>query len=213
MANVLREIREQQTRLHISRDFDTWAIYSSANVRLGVINRRIAVNLASLPVGDKLDYEAFMERSKLEETIESYLKGNKKVQFDIVLNITGPVSISEAVGQQLSKFRLFLQRPYQLPEGTTYDNPQYLALDDTLQDGLEDDEGEGEASTIDPFDDDQLLAQDDMEGELWSIIDNSSLPEEKARIEIDQSIHTTLMEYAIHRCQAKGNVSELTLLA
>lgn len=169
---------------------------------LGMINQRTTSNLAWLPSGDQLDYEAFMDSSKLEETIDLYLKGNKKVQFDIVVNITGPASHSEAVGQQLSERRLFLQRPYQLPEGTSYSNPQCLAIDETLEESLEGNDIEGgELSETDPLDGDQLSAHDDLEAELWSIIDNSSLPQKMTRIEMDQSIHTTLMEYVLYRCQ------------
>lgn len=165
---------------------------------LGVINHRTASNLGSLPFADHLDYEAFMDSSKLEETIDSYLNGNKKVQFDIVVNIMGPESHSEAVGQQLSERRLFLQRPYQLPEGTAYSNPQYLAMDETLEEEFDGDSIESEeVSKIDPLDGDQLSAYDDLEGELWSIIDNSSVPQEMTRIGINQSIHTSLMEYVL----------------
>lgn len=166
---------------------------------LGVINHRTASNLASLPSGDQLAYEAFMETSNLDETIDSYLRGNKKVQFDMVVNIMGPESISETVGQQLSERRLFLQRPYQLQEGITYSNPQYLAIGDQIDDGFENDDCEaGGVSNADPRDGDQLPVQDDLDGELWNIFDNSSLPEEMARIEIDQRIHTTLMEYVLY---------------
>lgn len=168
---------------------------------LGVLNHRTASNLASLPCGEQLDYEAFMDSSKLEETIDSYLNGSKKVQFDIVVNIMGPVSNSEAVGQQLSERRLFLQRPYQLREGTSYSNPQYLAIEETLEEGLQGDDIEGEVSKTDPVDGDTLSVHDDLEGELWSIIDNSFLPQEMPRIEIDRSIHTSLMEYVLYQCQ------------
>lgn len=207
MANVLREIREQPKILYISRTSGTWEIHSSENVVLGVVNHKTASNLASLPRGDQLVYEAFMQCSKLKETIDSYLRGNKKVQFDIVVNIMGPESISEDVGQQMSERQLFLQRPYQLPEGVAYKNPQYLAIDDLLEIGLEgyDCEG-GEVSTTDPLDGDQLSAHDDLNGELWNIIDNSSVPERMARIEIDQSIHTTLMGYGLEGFKV-GNLS------
>lgn len=210
MANVLRQIREQAQTLHISRDSDTWAIYSSDNVMLGVMNQRTASNLASLPSGDQLAYEAFMETSKLDETIDSYLRGNRKVQFDVTVNVIGPGSISDAVGQQLSERRLFLQRPYQLPEGIEYSNPQYLAIDDQIDDGLEDYDCEGGGvSNTDPLDGDQLPVQDDLDGQLWSIFDSSSLPEEMVRIEINQSIHTTLMEYVLYPCETiRGWVSE-----
>lgn len=165
---------------------------------LGVINHRTASNLESLPSADQLDYEAYMDSSKLGETINSYLNGNKKVQFDIVVNIMGPESHSEAVGQQLSECRLFLQRPYQLPEGTAYSNPQYLAMDETLEEEFDGDSIEGEeGSKTDPLDGDQLSAHDDLEGELWSIIDNSSVPQEMTRIGINQSIRTSLMEYVL----------------
>lgn len=214
VANILREIREKPNTLRISRDSDTWAIYSSENVMLGIINQRTASNLASLPCGDKLDYEAFMETSKLQETIDSYLRGNKKVQFDIVVNITGPGSISEAVGQQLSERRLFLQRPYQLPEGITYSNPQYLTIVGHFEDGFEGHDFEGELSRTDPFDGDQALAHDDLDSELWSIIDNSFSPEQTARTEIDQRISTILMECVL--CldiHVRSVVSELTSLS
>lgn len=200
VANVLRKIREQPETLHISRDSETWAIYSSESVMLGVINHKTASNLTSLPSGDQLVYEAFMETSKLDETIDSYLRGNKKVQFDVTVNIMGPGSISEAVGQQLSERRLFLQRPYQLPEGIAYSNPQYLAIDDQIDDRFEDHDCEGGVLNVDPLDGDQLPVHDDLEGQLWRIFDNSSLPEDMARIEIDESIHTNLMEYALYPC-------------
>lgn len=184
---------------------------------LGVLNHRTASNLGSLPCGEQLHYEAFMDSStKLEETMDSYLNGNKKVQFDIVINIMGPVSNSEAVGQQLSERRLFLQRPYQLPEGTVYSNPQYLDMEETFEESLEGDfiEG-GEASKTHSLDGNQLSAQDDLEGELWSIIDNSPLPQEMTRIEIDQRIHTTLMEYVLYSSQdcVPAGVSELTSIS
>lgn len=166
---------------------------------LGVLNHRTASNLASLPSGEQLHYEAFMDSSKLEETIDLYLNGNKKVQFDIVINIMGPVSNSKAVGQHLSERRLFLQRPYQLLEGITYSNPQYLAIEETFEEDFEGGYIEGgEVSETDSLDGDQLPAQDDLEGELWSIIDNSPLSQEMTRIEIDQSIHTSLMEYVLY---------------
>lgn len=202
MANNLREIREQPKPLQISKDSDTWAICSSENVVVGVINHRTASHLASLPFGDELAYQAFMEPSKLEKSVESYLRGNKKVQFDIVVNIMGPASIFEAVGQQLSERQLFLQRPYELPEGTAYINPQYLDIDDQPDDATTayDSEG-GQVLNPYPLDEDQILAHGDLDGELWNIMDNSCLPEDMARIEIDQNIHTTLMEYVLCKCQ------------
>lgn len=213
VANVLREIREQPKTLPISRDSGTWAIYSSENVLLGVMNQRTASSLASLPSGDQLDYEAFMESSRLQETIDSYMRGNKKVQFDIVVNITGPGSISETVGQQLSERRLFLQRPYQLPEGIIYSNPQYLAIDGNFENGFDANYFGGEPSRTDPFDGDQVSADDDLDGELWSIIDNSFLPEETVHVEIDQRILTILMEYVPYPYQLMAEcVSELTSL-
>lgn len=161
---------------------------------LGVINHRTASSLASLPSGDQLAYEAFMEASKLDETIDSYLRGNKRVQFKIFIHIMGPESISQAVGQELSKHRLFLQRPYQLSEGTTYSNPQYLAIEDVFEDELEGCKVEvQEVPTADPPED-QPSEPDDLVDELWSVINNSSLPQGMNRIEIDQSIHTNLME-------------------
>lgn len=165
---------------------------------LGVMNDRTASKLASLPSEHQLAYEAFMESSKLEEAVDAYLKGTKNVKFDIVVNIMGPESISEAVGQQLSERRMFLQRPYQLPEGTTYINPQYLVMDDAFEDELGEYYSEGgEGPGIDSLDGDhkQLSAYDDPNSELWNIIDNSSVPEGMARIEVDQNIHTVLMEY------------------
>ncbi|KAK2597563.1 hypothetical protein N8I77_012342 [Diaporthe amygdali] len=198
VANVLREIRKQTQTLHISKLADTWAIYSSENVMLGVMNDRTASKLASLPSEDQLAYEAFMESSKLGEAVDAYLKGTKNVKFDIVVNIMGPESISEAVGQQLSERRMFLQRPYQLPEGTTYINPQYLAIDDAFEDELGGYYSEGgEGPRTDSLDGDhkQLSAHDDPNDELWNIIDNSSVPEGMARIEVDQNIHTVLMEH------------------
>lgn len=218
VANVLREIREQANTLRISRDSDTWAICSSENVMLGVINQRTASNLASLPCGDQLDYQAFMETSKLQETIDSYLRGHKKVQFDIVVNIAGPGSISEAVGQQLSERRLFLQRPYQLPEGMTYSNPQYLAIDGHFEDCFEGDDFKGELSSTDPFDGDQALAHDDdLDDELWSTINNSFSPEQTTHNELNQGIQgilTDLMEYVFYLgIHVKGFASELTSLS
>lgn len=194
VANNLRKIREHPKPLQISKDSDTWAICSSENVIVGVINHRTASHLASLPFGDELAYQAFMEPSKFGETIESYLRGNKKVQFDIVVNIMCPVSISEAVGQQLSGRQLFLQRPYELPEGTAYINPQYLDIDDQADDEVTAYAEGGQVLNHDPLDENQFLAHGDLDGELWNIVDNSSLPEDMARIEIDQSIHTTLEE-------------------
>lgn len=194
VANALREIREQPKTLHISRTSGTWRIHSSENVVLGVINHRTASNLASLPCGDQLTYEVFMECSELEQTIDAYLRGNKKVQFDIAVNIMGPESIFEVVGQQLSERRLFLQRPYQLPDGTAYNNPQYLAVNDPLENALEGYDCEEEIPKTDSLDGDQLLAHDDLNDELWNLIDNLSLPEEIARVEIDQRINTSLKE-------------------
>lgn len=170
----------------------------------GVINHRTAASLASLPSRDQLVYEAFMETSKLDETIDSYLRGNKRVQFKIVINIMGPESISQAVGQELSKQRLFLQRPYQLSEGTTYNNPQYLAIEDVFGDALEGCDIElQEVPTADPLGG-QPSERDDLVDELWSIINNSSLPHGMTRIEVDQSIHTVLMEYVLKSFRVHG---------
>lgn len=167
---------------------------------LGVINHRTASSLALLPSGDQLAYEAFMETSKLDETIDSYMRGNKRVQFKIVIHIMGPESISQAVGQELSKHRLFLQRPYQLSEGTTYDNPQYLTIEDVSGHELEEYNIEvREAPTADLLRD-QPSERDDLVDELWSIINNSSLPHGMTRVEVDQSIHTVLMEYVLESC-------------
>ncbi|KAG6366144.1 hypothetical protein INS49_000320 [Diaporthe citri] len=86
--------------------------------------------------------------------------------------------------------------PGSISEAVAYSNPQYLAIDDKIDDRFEDHDCDGGGvSTVDSLDEDQLPVYDDLDGQLWSIFDNSSLPEEMARVEIDQSIHTTLMEH------------------
>ncbi|RWA09490.1 hypothetical protein EKO27_g5618 [Xylaria grammica] len=45
----------------------------------------------------------------------------------MALNIFGPRSVKDTLAKELARFRLFLQHPVPMPEGISYENPQYLS--------------------------------------------------------------------------------------
>jgi SWI/SNF-related matrix-associated actin-dependent regulator of chromatin subfamily A3 len=75
-----------------------------------------------------LHFEVFAPVRAIRETISRATK-EKDAVVRVQINIYGPRKIAHEIGRELSKAKLYLQRPDYVREGIDYDNPHMLKLE------------------------------------------------------------------------------------
>ncbi|KAL5335300.1 SNF2 family N-terminal domain-containing protein [Aspergillus crustosus] len=109
---------------------------------LGYLSEKMTKTLATLVELPQFELEAFAHPSALIDAIRRAGKGSDaKVRVNV--NVYGPESTRDDVGNQLSSHGLFLQAPEFCPPGMGYDNPHILRLE-----GMEETDTEEEESQI-----------------------------------------------------------------
>jgi SWI/SNF-related matrix-associated actin-dependent regulator of chromatin subfamily A3 len=93
------------------------------------VNAHLVTVLGPLVDNQKLQFEAVADIDSLQELIDRSVKANDAVgRFNI--NIYGPESLCQEVGDALSTKRVYLQRPDHQRPGTVYNNPHFLKVPD-----------------------------------------------------------------------------------
>lgn len=72
----------------------------------------------------ELSFTAVISSSNLDKITRKFRR--KEIIIDISVNISGPMTIADDVGDTLADDSAYLQHPFFLPLGTRYINPQYL---------------------------------------------------------------------------------------
>lgn len=174
------------------RHAGTCSIETQESITLGFMNHKTASALSSLSCMEQVAFEARLAEPNLQQSVGAYLNGKTGVQFSIDIMIMGSEHSFDDIGRVLSEHRLFLQKPYHVPEGTEYRNPQYLAMADSF-------EGDhqsiaGQAEHIDTLPLVMGHTKDgDLESELCNILDNSLRQGNVSRVDITRGLLAELM--------------------
>jgi SWI/SNF-related matrix-associated actin-dependent regulator of chromatin subfamily A3 len=92
------------------------------------INAQLEKALVSITEqGYQLDYEVFAPIRAIQETLGRAGK-EKEAIVRMQINVYGPRSIAHDIGKELSKRKIYLQRPVYIRDGAPYDNPHVLTL-------------------------------------------------------------------------------------
>jgi SWI/SNF-related matrix-associated actin-dependent regulator of chromatin subfamily A3 len=75
----------------------------------------------------QIDLEVFAPIQPVRETISRATK-EKEAVVRVNINVYGPRSSVQGVGQELSSHKIYLQKPDHMKAGFTYDNPHVLKL-------------------------------------------------------------------------------------
>ncbi|KAK6080211.1 SNF2 family domain-containing protein [Seiridium cupressi] len=169
-------------------------IVSSINgLSVGFMNRKTASDFMSCSFLEQLRLEVHVNKSALDGIIAQYEAGTSGVCFVIDINIFGSESLGQTVGEQLSRYRLFLQHPDHLQEGIKYQNPQYLASSGLL---LQTDEMSLRGVDISGYADLEDPEDFVFENQLWALMDSLHRPSHLDRVVINTDcITTNLMEH------------------
>ena len=98
---------------------------------IALLNKKASLAFGGLVTLGQFELQGFAKRSQLQRGLAELEKhGQHLPQFDIDINVHGPVTESEKVAKVLSSYRLYLQHPYTVPESRRYANPQYLEIQD-----------------------------------------------------------------------------------
>jgi len=103
---------------------------AGSNGDLGIVDRITASYISSLQHLKDLTFEAVVPVL----AVEGLGKAKKKVVIEISVNILGPESLSNNVGDSLERVSAHLQHPLFLRPGIRYINPHYFYLDREARD-------------------------------------------------------------------------------
>jgi SWI/SNF-related matrix-associated actin-dependent regulator of chromatin subfamily A3 len=125
------------TLLRVIRPETQWLVAFDDGHVLGEINASLEQVLNSITEQQyTLDYEVFAPIRAIRETITRATK-EKDAIVRVQISIYGLRSIAQHIGKELSKMRIYLQRPDFVRDGAEYDNPHELKLVPRQHDGLE----------------------------------------------------------------------------
>lgn len=95
---------------------------------MGEVNAQLDKALTSIAdQGYEPDLEVFAPITAIQETI-SRATGKREAVVRVQVNIYGPPTAASEIGRELSKQKLYLQRPSHVREGSKYENPHMLTL-------------------------------------------------------------------------------------
>lgn len=134
MIDLVAKMREENNipfpghfAMTIAKTDDYIAVIFNDKTVFGEPNTHMSEVLLKLLERDSLTFEVITNVSNTIETIGKAEKANDAV-VRVDINIYGPRSVAKEVGQQLSKNKVYLQRPNYWRDGAEYDNPHFLKL-------------------------------------------------------------------------------------
>jgi SNF2 family DNA or RNA helicase len=135
MAELVAKMREENEplpghcALTVAKKDDHIAVIFNDKSVFGEPNTHMSEVLLKLLERDSLIFEVIANVSNTFETIGKAEKANDAV-VRVDINIYGPRSVGKELGQQLSKNKVYLQRPNYRRNNSEYDNPHFLKLPD-----------------------------------------------------------------------------------
>ncbi|KAH4127100.1 hypothetical protein HBI81_064400 [Parastagonospora nodorum] len=118
------------TLLNLTRPEDQFMITFDDGQVLGEVNEPLEEALSQFAEHRScLDFEVFAPVRAIRETITRATK-EKEAIVRVQINVYGPSGMGESVGRELSRQKIYLQRPDYMRPGAEHDNPHVLKLDD-----------------------------------------------------------------------------------
>jgi hypothetical protein len=97
-------------------------------VPIGVINKTGIKAIRMLNSIAAVEQEVRTDPSEFSNCIKRWKeKGNAEFHFEI--NLYGPLSMKEHVGETLSKCKCYLRMPLSVPENITVENPHWITFE------------------------------------------------------------------------------------
>ncbi|RYP05726.1 hypothetical protein DL765_009751 [Monosporascus sp. GIB2] len=101
-------------------------------ISVATMNKRTHLALNSLSSAKVLKCSGLLSKAKLNKTLavaaEPPGSGSPKLTCTMDILVFGPRTIGDVLARHLSRYRLFLQHPYPVPNDVDYENPQYLGM-------------------------------------------------------------------------------------
>lgn len=120
-TTLIQRFKLQAKRDHILLSFDD-------ETEFGFLRVGMTKGLTDLITKSTLQFEAVAETESLRETIGKAQKPADAL-VRVSINIYGPPSEADDVGSDLSKYKLWLQKPDHPRRGVVYKNPQVLEFE------------------------------------------------------------------------------------
>jgi hypothetical protein len=126
------------SKLSIARLFLNYEVLYGDEVRIGMVQRRITEALRILEGFPTVEQEIKVDPNDFEDCIRTWKDKGKAADFNLEINLYGPLDAKEAIGKMLSDARIFLQQPRSIPDGTIIDNPHMIDFPKLLIDPKKD---------------------------------------------------------------------------
>jgi len=128
LESKLRNIDEASHRMSILKSNEQFLVVFFDGVEMGQLNAQLEKAFDSiLQQQQHIDFEVLAPTRQIRETIGKTTK-EKDAIVRVNINIYGSRDCAQQVGQQLSKHKIYLQRPDDVRNGVVYDNPHELKL-------------------------------------------------------------------------------------
>jgi SWI/SNF-related matrix-associated actin-dependent regulator of chromatin subfamily A3 len=131
LVNKMRDEKESPYKGHCAmklaqREDHITVIFNDGTV-FGEPNSHLSDTLSPFLQQNSVSFEVIANISNTIETIGKAEKANDAV-VRVDINIYGPRSFGKELGEELSKRKVYLQRPNFLKRDSVYDNPHFLKL-------------------------------------------------------------------------------------
>ena len=114
--------------LGLSEQSDHVLVSFADKTPLGYLRSHMKDALGPLLQHQHIEFDVVVETSYLQDTIVK-AKRTAGVVLDTDIYAYGPSMLSTRVGERLSQWKLWLQRPSSSRRGVAYENPHFLAVD------------------------------------------------------------------------------------
>jgi SWI/SNF-related matrix-associated actin-dependent regulator of chromatin subfamily A3 len=124
----LGNIVEASHRMSIMKSDEQFLVVFFDGTEMGQLNAQLEKAFDSIfQQQQHVDFEVFAPIKQIRETIGKSTK-EKDAIVRVNINMYGNRDCAQQVGQQLSKHKVYLQRPDEVRAGLVYDNPHELKL-------------------------------------------------------------------------------------
>jgi SWI/SNF-related matrix-associated actin-dependent regulator of chromatin subfamily A3 len=118
------------TLLQVTKPDTQFLITFEDGAILGEVNASLEQALNNIAEQQHLlDFEVFAPVQAIRETISRATK-EKDAVVRVHINVYGPRNVSQVIGRELSRMKIYLQCPDHIRQGADYDNPHMLKLVD-----------------------------------------------------------------------------------
>lgn len=115
--------------MSVSKSEEQFLVTFPDGVVMGQLNAQLEKAFEDIPEQHRIDLEVLAPIKPIRETISKATTGKDAI-VRVNINIYGARNSAQEVGHQLSKQKIYLQRPDQIRDALAYDNPHVLKLPD-----------------------------------------------------------------------------------